>query len=96
MSRRRNASATEMKEGMLAVIGGLVEEAKTVTTKNNEQMMFLKIADLSDSIEVVVFPRVFGEYKTLLGPDRLIAVKGRISERNGEISLIAEKIKELN
>ena len=87
---------TEMKEGMLAVIGGLVEEAKTVTTKNNEQMMFLKIADLSDSIEVVVFPRVFGEYKTLLGPDRLIAVKGRISERNGEISLIAEKIKELN
>jgi DNA polymerase-3 subunit alpha len=85
----------EYKEGMEAVVGGIVEEAKTIITKSNTQMMFARLADLSGSIEVVIFPKIFSQFKTLLTPEKCIAVKGRISHRNGEVSLIAEKIREL-
>ena len=85
----------EYREGMEVVIGGIIEEAKRVITKNNDEMMFMRFADLTSSIEVVVFPRVLSEFKALLTPERCIAVKGRISHRNGGISLIAEKVKEL-
>ena len=58
-------------------------------------MAFLKVADFADRIEVVVFPKLFVESKALLVADKCVAIKGRISNRNGEISLIAEAVKEL-
>ena len=85
----------EMKEGMIAVVGGIIEEAKPILTKKNDQMMFLRLADLSGAIEVVVFPRVFEEFKKFLVTEKCVAIKGKISNRNDEVSLIAEKIKEL-
>ena len=86
----------ELREGMEAVIAGIVEETRAIITKANEQMMFARLADFSGSIEVVIFPRIFNDYKKILAADKLLAIKGRISNRNGVISLIAEKIKELN
>ncbi|HEY4496454.1 MAG TPA: DNA polymerase III subunit alpha [Candidatus Paceibacterota bacterium] len=86
----------ELREGMEAVVAGIMEETRTIITKNNEQMMFAQITDFTGSIEVVIFPRIFNEYKKILATDKLLAIKGRISNRNGTISIIAEKIKELN
>ncbi|MCR4306724.1 MAG: OB-fold nucleic acid binding domain-containing protein, partial [Candidatus Yonathbacteria bacterium] len=85
----------ELREGMMAVVAGIVEEAKEVVTKKGDRMAFMKIADFTDTIEVVVFPKLFVEHKSLLMADKCVAIKGKISERNGEKSLIAEGIKEL-
>jgi DNA polymerase-3 subunit alpha len=74
-------------------IAGIVTEIRIINTKKNDQMAFMKIADLSDTIEVVVFPKTFAQYKTLLVPDKCIVIIGKISDRNGEIGLIAEKMK---
>ncbi|OGZ05971.1 MAG: DNA polymerase III subunit alpha [Candidatus Lloydbacteria bacterium RIFCSPHIGHO2_01_FULL_49_22] len=82
-------------DGMGAVIAGIIEEHKLVITKKNEHMAFLRIADFTGSIEVVVFPRTMAEYKDLIGPDKCVAIKGRFSRRNDEPSIIAEKIKAL-
>ena len=85
----------EMKDDMLTMVAGIVEEAKEITTKKGDRMAFLKVADFADRIEVVVFPKLFVESKALLVADKCVAIKGRISNRNGEISLIAEAVKEL-
>jgi DNA polymerase III subunit alpha len=85
----------EFKDGMTAVVAGIIEEAKNIVTKKGDNMMFLKITDFSGSMEAVVFPKVYAEFKALLEPEKCIALKGRISERNGSISLIAEKVKGL-
>jgi DNA polymerase-3 subunit alpha len=82
-------------EGVTTVIGGIIEEHKVVITKKGEHMAFLRIADFTGSIEVVVFPRTLEESKDLLGPDKCIAVKGRFSKRNESPSVVAEKIKAL-
>jgi DNA polymerase-3 subunit alpha len=76
-------------------VGCIVEKSREISTKKGEMMAFTKIADLSGEIEMVVFPRTFTEYKNFLLPDTCIIVLGKITERNGEKSLIAEKIKAL-
>jgi DNA polymerase-3 subunit alpha len=58
-------------------------------------MAFIRVADFTGSIEVVIFPRTLAECKDLLGPDKLIAIKGRFSRRNDSPSIIAEKVKAL-
>ncbi len=76
-------------------IGGIIEELRVIMTKNNEVMAFLKIADLSSVIEAVVFPRTYAQYKNIIAVDKCIAAICKVSERNGEISLVLERLKEL-
>jgi DNA polymerase III alpha subunit len=58
-------------------------------------MYFVLFSDLSDSIEMVVFPKVLEEFKNLLIPEECLVVKAKVSVRNGEKSLIAEKVKKM-
>jgi len=83
------------KDGTDVVVAGIIEELRPVTTKNGEPMMFLRLADFTGAIECVVFPRVLLEYRPHIATDRCLAVKGKVSERNGEKSLIIDKVKGL-
>ena len=81
--------------GAETVIGGFLAEARVILTKNGEKMMFAKLTDYSDGIEVVFFPRTFKEAEQFLVVGTCILIKGRFSERNGETSFMAEKVKGL-
>lgn len=83
------------KENEVIVVGGLISSIKDILTKSGEKMLFIKLADLTDEIELVVFPRTLQEFHNIFIPDQCIAVKARVSLRNGEKSLIAEKAKRL-
>jgi DNA polymerase III subunit alpha len=83
------------RENADCVIGGIVSEVRDILTKKNERMAFVKLEDLSGDIDVVVFPKVYEEFKQLIQPESCIAMKGKVSKRNGETSFIAEKIKAL-
>jgi DNA polymerase-3 subunit alpha len=89
------AYAKEHLRGVDTVIAGFIESVRINMTKNNERMAFMKIADFSDSIEAVVFPRTFKEYESLLSQGSCTIFKGKISERNGEQSFVVDKAKAL-
>ena len=84
-----------LENGMPVTIGGIIETARVVITKNNERMAFLKIADLSDAIEAVAFPSVFQAAADILVPEKCIALSGKVSNRNGDKSIIIEAVKEI-
>lgn len=81
------------KEKTPAVFGGIVEEIRPVMTKKGEKMIFLKIADLSDTIDAVAFPKILEEFGDILIPESCIVVKGTFSLRNGEKSVLIDKVK---
>lgn len=82
-------------EGVPVAIYGIINDVRPVITKKGDQMAFIKITDLTGTIEAVVFPKPYEQYKDILLQDKCIGIKGRISERNGETSLVTEKIKEI-
>jgi DNA polymerase-3 subunit alpha len=88
-------SKVNFPRGAETVIAGFLQEARTILTKNGEKMMFAKLADFSDTVEIVSFPRTLKEATDILIVGTCIAVKGRFSERNGEASFIVEKAKKL-
>lgn len=81
--------------GKPVVVGGIINEVKLITTKKAEQMAFVKMSDFNDSIEIVIFPKTWAQFKDLLVPDRVVAVKGSMSFRNDVPSVIADAVKEL-
>lgn len=83
------------KENEVVVVGGLIEAIKPIQTKSGEKMLFIKLADLTDSIETVVFPKVLSEFANIFELDNCIAIKGKVSIRNDEKTLLVEKAKML-
>jgi DNA polymerase-3 subunit alpha len=83
------------KEGDVVVIGGFVDNVREILTKNGEKMYFIKFADLTDEIELVVFPKVLKEFVSIFLPDECVVIKARVSLRNSEKTLIAEKAKKM-
>jgi DNA polymerase-3 subunit alpha len=85
--------AKELKDGTEITIAAIIEEVKPITTKKGDAMAFVRIADFTGTIEAVVFPRTLVEFRSAFTPDKCVAVKGKISERNGEKSMIIERVK---
>lgn len=85
----------ENLKGVETVVAGMLGPVRIILTKSGERMAFTQISDLSGSVEIVVFPRTFKEYEKMFVTDACIAVKGRLSERNGEPSFVVDKAKQL-
>lgn len=97
--QKRPMTLAEVKSkippGTTAVIAGMIEDVRMILTKGGDQMAFIKIADFDSSIEAVIFPKNYMAYKQILKPESCIALKGRLSNRNGELSMVAEALKAL-
>ncbi len=80
----------------LVTSAGLVTNVKPITTKKGEPMAFVTLEDVGGSTEVVVFPETFRQFRGELVPDALVALRGRLSEKNGERKLIAQSVVRLS
>ncbi|MEK7568746.1 MAG: DNA polymerase III subunit alpha [Patescibacteria group bacterium] len=89
-------SIKTLRDGVPAIAGGIVEDIRTILTKKGDKMAFVKLTDMTGTLELVLFPEALFAHKEFFeAPDRCIKVKGKISERNGEKTLIVERVKEL-
>ena len=85
----RMAEVERRRDGEVVTVAGIVAAIKQLTTKKGDPMVFLRLDDLSGSIEAVVFNSVYVAARELLEPDRVLVVKGRIDHKEGETKLIA-------
>ncbi|MCX6819717.1 MAG: DNA polymerase III subunit alpha [Candidatus Adlerbacteria bacterium] len=96
---KRPMTIGQMKQrimpGMTAVAAGMIEDVRMILTRGGDQMAFIKLADFDGSIEAVVFPKDYATHKDMLKPETCVAMKGRVSNRNGELSMVAEAMKAL-
>lgn len=84
-----NELASKKKEKSVR-IGGMCIFAKSIPTKTGETMAFLKIEDMTGSIEAVVFPRVYKEKIELWTGDKALVLSGRVQERDDELKFLVE------
>lgn len=87
-----NGSA-DIKDGMKAVMAGMVTSKKTLITKSSKMMAFLVLEDLYGVSEIVVFPNVYEKCANFTNVDSVIAVSGTINFKEDEApKLLADNI----
>lgn len=100
MLENRGESIKKTKEGKKIgtahIIAGVVEDVREILTKKGDKMAFVKIKDFDDEIECVFFPQVYATYKQMLEDEKVVAIKGKLNERNGELSILVDKMKKLS
>ncbi|HSJ92889.1 MAG TPA: DNA polymerase III subunit alpha, partial [Gaiellaceae bacterium] len=92
LRRKTDCSLAELerrRDGEVVTVGGIVGALKQVTTKKGDPMVFLRLDDLSSSVEIVVFNSVLASARELLEADRVLVVKGRVDHKEGETKMVA-------
>ena len=78
------------------VVGGIITEVTQKVTRNNQIMAFIKIEDLSATIEVIVFPKTLDRVRNLIAADAFVIIKGRVSMKEDEaVKIICETMEPL-
>ncbi len=77
-------------------IGGIITKVQKVITRSGESMLFATLEDLTGKIEILVFPKVLREKKDPWTEGNIVSVKGKISDKDGTLKLLAEEIAEID
>lgn len=88
----KETEETVAKDQIYYMLGGMISAKKTMLTKTNQNMAFITLEDLMGTIEIVVFPKVYEQYRQFLEEDRKIFAYGRASINEDESKLLLEAV----
>jgi DNA polymerase-3 subunit alpha len=85
-------------DGKRVSIGGLITGLREITTKNGGRMAFVRIADMTGEIEVIIFPNLYNDRRDVLVPDTVVKISGKLNSRGrdgreeGELKVLADSV----
>ena len=72
-------------------VGGLIEEVRKLFDRNGKPFAFVTLKDLNDTGDIAFFAEAFTNHQQLLVEGETILVEGRVCERNGRLSVQADR-----
>jgi len=88
---------TDEDVGSRTHIAGIIVNVKKIFTKaGNNEMAFVKVEDLSGTIEVVVFPKIFAQTSGMWVPDTVVDISGKIDEKDEKKTLLVDGVKKID
>lgn len=89
-----NALTTQLRNQLVSV-GGMISGVQKVITKNGEPMLFVKLEDLTAKIEILVFPKMLARNPGLWQEEKILLVRGRVSDKDGNPKVLCEDAVEI-
>ncbi len=86
------AELANQPDGKNVTVAGLVGTVKRISTRKGDPMAFVTIEDRFSKLEVIVFPNLYAEQTDQLAPGNLLKVSGKLSRKDGEVKLLANKL----
>ncbi len=85
-----------LDDGAMVTIGGMISRIRTMVTKSGRnagsKLAVLVFEDLTGSIEAVVYSEELEKFRDLVGPDRLVFLRGRVDKRREDPSLRVQDV----
>ncbi len=76
-------------------VGGIVSGVQKITTKSGEPMLFVKLEDVSARTEVLVFPKVLARNPGVWQLEKILMIRGRVSDKDGQPKILCEEAMEI-
>jgi DNA polymerase III subunit alpha len=80
----------ETMAGQKVTVAGMVNSVRKILTKRGKPMAFAEIEDLQGTVDLVIFPNVWEETVDLWQPERILVVRGQVSFRDREPSILVD------
>jgi len=79
----------------IALAGIIVNVKKIVTRAGNHEMAFVRLEDLTGTIELVVFPKIYARTLDMWKIDRVIELTGKLDEKDDRLTVLVDDVKSL-
>ncbi|NLG96241.1 MAG: DNA polymerase III subunit alpha [Chloroflexi bacterium] len=86
----------EARDKEKVVVAGMVTRFRNHQTKSGKAMGFVTLEDIRGPIELVLFPRVWDKFSTLVGIDRVLLAEGKVDAAGGDPKILVDLLKEVN
>lgn len=73
-------------------VAGIVTRFRNHQTKSGKDMGFVTIEDIQGNIELVVFPKVWDKFGSLVQPDVVLLAEGKVDAAQGDPKLLVDKL----
>jgi len=96
--REKTLAIKELKENIpfsRITVGGVISSVKKIITKKGQPMVFMKLEDLTDKVEVVVFPSILEANPDIFQENKIVFVSGKVDRRDNEAKVICNTIEEI-
>jgi DNA polymerase-3 subunit alpha len=90
-----NATKNNPGRNTRVKIGGIISKIKKIITRTGRPMLFVNVEDLSEKVEVVVFPGLVERNPTVFQENKVVLVSGRLDSKDGVPKVICEEIEEI-
>jgi len=77
------------------VAGIIVSIKKIVTRAGNHEMAFARLEDLTGTIEIVVFPKIYALTSDLWKADRVVELSGKLDQKEDRLTILVDDVKSL-
>jgi len=78
-------------------LGGIVVAVKKIMTKaSNHEMAFVKVEDLTGTIEIVVFPKIYARTADLWQTDQIVTIAGKVDEKDDRLTILIDDAKRIS
>jgi len=74
-------------------VAGLVTAVRPYTTKSNKPMGFVTVEDIQGNIELVLFPRTWGQYREQLTVGQIIIVEGKVDTGSTPPKILVDTVR---
>jgi DNA polymerase-3 subunit alpha len=86
LAERSDTQAVEVTSALQDTevrVAGLVREVRRVVTRKGQIMAYASLEDLTGTVDIVLFPRIFEQARLLFEPDKVVVVQGKVDARAG-------------
>jgi len=92
-----NSLKEDYQPGSRVKIGGIITSLRRTFTKaRGEEMAFIKLEDETGTIDIVIFPRTFTQFKSVINEDAIVILEGKLDSREEETAVLAEIITDIS
>ncbi len=83
-SQEDDDEGMKVHDGERVCVGGMIGSISIKSTKTNKMMAFFTIEDIHGTVEIIVFPKDYERYRTMIVEDEKVFVRGRVSVNENE------------
>ena len=73
------------------ITAGIVSTIKKIITRKGESMLFVKVEDATNTVELLIFPRLYKETPNLWVEGQALIIDGKVSEKDQEIKVLVNR-----
>jgi len=90
------AKLKEIKQEIEIKTGGIITGIKKILTKKNETMLFVKIGDGQENLEMLIFPKLYKSTMAVWQEGQAVLCLGTLSDKDGETKILANIVQTIS